>query len=98
LPDAKQLSASTTRRQHDTLSHETWTILRREQVNIGGKPIDTVVFDREALYETRGAFHGHFTQWLNPKNGLWVKSETNVVSGQAAGQPPSYQDHAITLP
>jgi hypothetical protein len=80
------------------LSHETWTILRHEQVTIGGKAIDTVVCDRETQYETRTAFHGHFVQWLDPKNGLWVKSETNAISGQVNGQPPSYQDHAITLP
>lgn len=80
------------------LSHETWKVLRREQVTIGGKALDTVVFDRETTYETRGAFHGHFVQWLEPKSGLWVKSETNVISGQVAGQPPSYQDHSITLP
>jgi hypothetical protein len=80
------------------LSHETWTILRREKVSIGGQQLDTVVFDRETLYETRGAFHGHFVQWLDPKNGLWVKSETNVISGQVNGQPVTYQDHSITLP
>jgi hypothetical protein len=80
------------------LSHETWTILRREPVTIGGKTLNTVVFDRETQYETRGAFHGHFVQWLDPKNGLWVKSETNVISGQTSGQPPTYQDHSITLP
>jgi hypothetical protein len=80
------------------LSHETWTILRREKISIGGQQLDTVVFDRETLYQTRGAFHGHFVQWLDPKNGLWVKSETNVISGQVNGQPSNYQDHAITLP
>ena len=80
------------------LSHETWSILRREKITVGGKPLDTVVFDRETLYETRGAFHGHFVQWLDPKSGLWVKSETNVISGQVNGQPQSYQDRSITLP
>jgi hypothetical protein len=80
------------------LSHETWKLLRREQVTIGGKPLNTVVYDRETLYETRSGFHGHFVQWLDPKNGLWVKSETNVISGQVSGQPQTYQDHAITLP
>jgi hypothetical protein len=80
------------------LSHETWTFLRREQVTIAGKAIATVVYDRETTYETRGAFHGHFVQWLDPKNGLWVKGESNFISGQVSGQPPSYQDHSITLP
>jgi hypothetical protein len=80
------------------LSHETWSILRREQLNIGGKTFDTVVFDRETTYENRGAFHGHFVQWLSPKNGLWLRSETHFISGQVSGQPPTYQDQSITLP
>ena len=57
-----------------------------------------MVFDRETMYQTRGAFHGHFVQWLDTKNGLWVKSETNFISGQINGQPQSYLDHSITVP
>jgi hypothetical protein len=80
------------------LSHETWKILRREQITIGGKALDTVVFDREALYETRNANHFHFVQWFDPKSGIWVKNESNVLGGQSNGMPPSYQVHSITGP
>ena len=80
------------------LSHETWKILRREQITIGGKPVNTVVFDREALYETRNANHFHFVQWFDPKSGIWVKNESNVLGGQANGMPPSYQVRSITGP
>jgi hypothetical protein len=76
------------------LSHETSTILRREKITIGGKSLNTAVFDREISYETRGAFHGHFVRWLDPKNGPWVRSEANVISGQS----PTYRGHSITLP
>jgi hypothetical protein len=80
------------------LSHETWKILRREQITIGGKPVDTVVFDREALYEGRNSNHFHFVQWFDPKSGIWVKNESNVLGGQSNGMPPSYQVRSITGP
>jgi hypothetical protein len=80
------------------LSQETWTFVRREKVAVGGKTIDAIVLDREAEYQNRGAFHGHWVQWLDPKNGLWVKSQFNFISGQTSGQPPSYEDHSITIP
>lgn len=80
------------------ISHETWKIARRESVSIGGRTVDTVVFDIDRIYETRNENHFHLMGWLDAKDGLWVKGQSNVVSGQANGLPPSYQDHAITVP
>jgi hypothetical protein len=55
-----------------------------------------LALDRQ--YEGRNQNHWHLVEWLDANNGLWVKSESSLVSGQANGMPPSYQDHAITLP
>jgi hypothetical protein len=81
-------------------SRETWKILRREQITIAGRKIDAVVFDqeRERFATSLRPFHGHYTRWLDPKNGLWVKAELTVISGETAMERKAYQDTAITLP
>jgi hypothetical protein len=80
------------------LSHDTWTFTRREPVVIGGRSFDTVVLELDRQYEGRNQNHWHLVEWLSAKDGLWVKGQSTLVSGQATGMPPSYQDHAITLP
>jgi hypothetical protein len=79
---------------------ETWKILRREQITIAGKKLDTIVFDqeRERFPTSMHPFHGHYTRWLDAKDGLWVKAELSVISGELALERKPYQDSAITLP
>jgi hypothetical protein len=80
------------------LSHDTWTISRHEPVVIGGRSFDTVVLELDRQYEGRNQNRWHLVEWLSARDGLWVKGQSSLVSGQATGMPPSYQDHAITIP
>jgi predicted RNA-binding Zn-ribbon protein involved in translation (DUF1610 family) len=79
---------------------ETWTVLRKEPYAVNGKTFDTIVFDQEIKSDPRGRsdFHGHYTMWLDPKAGLWLKSDLHVLSGSTNMYPQAYQDHAITIP
>jgi hypothetical protein len=81
-------------------SAETWKMLRHEQVTFAGKKIDTIVIDqeRERFPSSRRPFHGHYTHWLDPRDGLWVKADLNVISGETAMERKPFQDSAITLP
>jgi hypothetical protein len=80
------------------LSHDTWTIQRRQPVTIAGRTVDTVVLVLDRQYEGRNQSHWHLVEYLDIKDGLWVKGESSLVSGQTNGMPPSYQDHDITVP
>jgi hypothetical protein len=79
---------------------ETWTVLRKEPYAVNGKTFDTIVFDQEIKSDPRGRsdFHGHYTMWLDPKAGLWLKSDLHVLSGSTNMYPQAYQDRAITIP
>jgi hypothetical protein len=79
---------------------ETWTLLRKEKFTVGGASFDTLVFDREIKSDPRGRsdFHGHYTLWLAPSAGLWLKSDLHVISGSTNYYPQAYQDHDITMP
>jgi len=81
-------------------SIEKWTMLRREQVNIGGTSIEAIVFDEERwrFPSSLHPFHGHYTRWLDPKDGLWVKAESSDVSGETARERKPYQDTSIRFP
>ncbi len=82
------------------IQQETWTFLRKEAVSLDGKAFDTLVFARDIVSDPRGRsdFHGHYTQWLDPKTGLRLKSDHTVVSGSAGFYPQAYRIHTITLP
>ena len=79
---------------------ETWKVLRREQVTIAGRKIDAVVFDqeRERFATSTHPFHGHYTRWLDPKDGLWVKAELSIISGEIAMERKPFQDTSIMIP
>jgi hypothetical protein len=79
---------------------ETWTFLRKEPLSVGGTKFDTLVFDQEIKSDPRGRsdFHGHYTMWLAPSAGLWLRSDLHVVSGSTNYYPQAYQDHDITTP
>jgi hypothetical protein len=79
---------------------ETWTFLRKEPYAVNGQAFDTMVFDQEITADPRARsdFHGHYTMWLAPKAGLWLKSDLHVLSGSTNMYPQAYQDHAITIP
>ena len=63
---------------------------------------DTIVFDQEITSDPRARsdFHGHYTMWLDPKAGLWLKSDLHVVSGStnilSAGVSGSRDHVALT--
>jgi hypothetical protein len=81
-------------------SQETWKFLGKEPVSLDGKTFDAMTFSLERVADPRGrsAFHGNYKQWLDPKTGLWVKSELTVVGGEIGKYPRSYTDTSITLP
>ncbi len=81
-------------------STETWTIVRREPVSIGGQSIDAIVFDveRSRFPASRHPFHAHYTRWLDPKDGLWIKAEYSGVTGETAQERKPYQDTSIRFP
>lgn len=81
-------------------SSETWKFLRREHVTIAGKQINAMMFDHERQRHPNSThpFHGHFTVWLDPANGLWVKSVLTSSDGEVAREGKPYQDTLITLP
>jgi hypothetical protein len=82
------------------LIHETWTLLRKEPLAVDGKNFNTIVFDREMTADAKqqNAFHGHYTLWLDPKTGLWLKSDLTGVSGSTNYYPQAYQIHTLTFP
>ncbi|HVY16820.1 MAG TPA: hypothetical protein VHB27_16480 [Rhodopila sp.] len=81
-------------------STENWTFLRREDVTIAGRAVHAMVFDheRQRFPSSRHPFHGRYTQWLDPVNGLWVKSVLTASDGEIAMEAKPYQDTLITIP
>jgi hypothetical protein len=77
--------------------HHTWTFLRREHLTIDGWRFNTIVFDEETQQTNGAELHGHFTRWLDPVNGLWLRSRFKYVSGQMTGGVGGYSDVSITL-
>jgi hypothetical protein len=68
------------------LIRDTWTFLRRETLIVDGKPFETIVFSRRAfIVKSQGGWLGNFTLWLDPKNGLWLKSEFHLLNGTVDG-------------
>ena len=82
------------------ITHETWTVLRKETLAVDGKSFATVVFDRDLASDPKlqNAFHGHYTNWLDPKTGLWLKSDLTGATGATNYYPQSFQVHSITFP
>ena len=79
---------------------ETWKFSHKDTISLDGKTLDVVVFDldRVADPKARSDFHGSYKQWLDPKNGLWVKSELTVVGGESNKYPRPYTDSSIEMP
>jgi hypothetical protein len=79
---------------------DTWTFVRKEPLKVEDKTFNTIVFDREITSDPRGrsAFHGHYTVWVDPKAGLWLKCELTGASGATNMYPLSYRDQKITGP
>ena len=87
-----------TTRQSPWMFKHTWTYLRRERLRIGGRTFNTVVLEEETLQTNGAQLHGVFTRWLDPMNGLWLKSHFRYISGQVTGGVSGYQDVSITFP
>jgi hypothetical protein len=64
---------------------DTWVLLRREFVVLDGRKIDAVVFGREQEGRLGNSFHSKSTWWLDPRTGVWLKSEVTDLAGQAIG-------------
>jgi hypothetical protein len=79
---------------------ETWTLLRHETLLVGGRSFDTLVFSRTVKLEHRMyPREGNFMLWLDPKNGVWLKSEFNLVAGPTQGWVGlNFEVLAVTLP
>ena len=97
LMTGKQTSVTLTLESGST---ETWTVLRREPLTIDGKTYNTVVFgfDRQRFSNSRNPFHGKFTRWLDPANGLWLKATLDSVEGETKLEYQPYVDSAVTIP
>jgi hypothetical protein len=82
------------------IQQEKWTLLRKEPYQIEGKTVETLVFDEETTGDPRGTsgFHGHYTRWLDPQSGLWLKADLAVVSGAGNFYPQAYRVRSVTLP
>lgn len=79
--------------------HEEWTILRHETLIVDGKPFDTIVFSRRS-HTINGVWVGDYTLWLDPKSGLWLRSEYRILAqagGIAATLSANYKDVLIAL-
>ena len=97
LMTGKQTSVTLTLESGST---ETWTLLRREPLTIGGKTYNTVVFsfDRHRYSNSRNPFHGKFTRWLDPANGLWLKATLDTMEGETQLEYQPYVDSAVIIP
>jgi hypothetical protein len=82
------------------IEQDTWTLLRREPYSIDGNTVEVVVLDHEVAGDSRGtsAFHGRYTHWLDPKSGVWLKTELSVISGSANFWPQAYRVRSVRLP
>jgi hypothetical protein len=85
-------------------SRQTWTRLRRQTLTIGGKPVDTIVFEQQMQrigpYRGDAPWAGDYLHWLDPKTSLWVKGEFHLISGAYNGGAAyaTYEDVSVTLP
>jgi hypothetical protein len=82
------------------IEQDTWTLLRKESYAFDGKLVEVLVLDHEVVGDSRGssAFHGRYTHWLDPKSGVWLKTELAVISGSANFWPQAYRVRTVTLP
>lgn len=82
------------------IQQDTWTLLRKEPYSIDSKTVEVLVLDHDVVCDSRGTsgFHGHYTHWLDPKSGVWLKTELAVISGSANFWPQAYRVRTVTLP
>jgi hypothetical protein len=82
------------------IEQDSWTLLRKEPYSIDGKTVEVLVLDHDVVGDSRGtsAFHGRYTHWLDPKTGVWLKTELTVISGSANFWPQAYRVRTVTLP
>jgi hypothetical protein len=83
-----------------SILQETWTFLRKEPYSLDGKTYNTVVLDEDMKGDPRerNDFHGHYTHWVDPKSGFWLKTELNVISGSTNYFPQASQIHSLSIP
>jgi DNA-binding winged helix-turn-helix (wHTH) protein/TolB-like protein len=78
--------------------HVTWTFLRRETLTVDGKTFDTIVFD-ERSEDPDHSWGGDYLWWFDQKDGLWLKSEFRLLSGQFQNVTyANYQDLSVSVP
>lgn len=67
---------------------ETWTTVGPETLQVGGKPVETVVVTRE-LEDSQpyGSVGIRWKLWYARDSGVWVKGEPTVLRGDATVRP-----------
>lgn len=67
---------------------ETWTTVGPETLQVGGKPVQTVLVTREVENnQAAGSVGIRWKLWFAPESGLWVKGEPTVLRGDATVRP-----------
>lgn len=65
-----------------------WTRLGSETLQIGGKPVKTMLFEREVSNtQSWGSVGIRWRLWLAPDTGVWVRGEPTLLRGDATLRP-----------
>ena len=65
-----------------------WTRLASETLRVGGKPVETTLFEREVNNtQAWGSVGIRWRLWLAPGTGVWVRGEPTLLRGDATLRP-----------
>jgi hypothetical protein len=64
---------------------------------VSGRSVETLVSTKDSLQGEIPA-HNMWTLWLDPANGLWVKSDYHWFYGEYRTLNAPYLDRRVTLP
>lgn len=74
---------------------EEWTVIGPETLQIGGKPVQTIVVTRDVENNQSWGSNGYtWRLWFAPDTGVWVKGEPKLLRGSVTGLRPFM---AVTL-
>ena len=77
---------------------EEWTVEGPETLMIGGKPVQTYVFNRSVENnQTYGSLGYTMRLWFAPDSGVWVKSDPTLLRGSVSGLRPTIAT-SLTVP
>ncbi len=67
---------------------EAWTTVGPDTLQIGGKPVPTIVFTRGIENNQRyGTLGIRWRLWFAPESGVWVRGEPTLLRGDANPRP-----------